>query len=213
MSNRSKNDLVYFAMSELGIRMLTAAYQILLYLHENGDATSGEILAHCHLTPATFQKYLADLVARKLVRWERDRQDGRRHRYQLDEQARHILNEELRFAIRWEIQSTDPDRSLETFITRMRKRLNIRVFSNESQILLMLYDRGKLTTGQLRSYLSASPGVFYVTLRRLVDLKHIRDLPAPGDGRQKLHELTERSRALMEQIHMELRQWAARLPI
>jgi DNA-binding MarR family transcriptional regulator len=200
-------------MSELGIRVLTAAYQILLYLHENGEATSGEILAHCQLTPATFQKYLADLVARNLVRWEKDKNDGRRHRYHLDKKTRDILNEELRFPLRWEIQSTDPERALETFITRMRKRLNIRIFSNESQILLMLYDRGKLTTGQLRSYLSASPGVFYVTMRRLVDLKHIRDLPAPGDGRQKLHELTARSSALLEQVHLELRQWAARLPI
>jgi DNA-binding MarR family transcriptional regulator len=93
----------------------------------------------------------------------------------------------------------------------MWKRLGIRIFSNEFIVLLSLYDKGSMTTGQLLACSPASPGVFYVALRRLSDLKHIREVPATGDGRQKLHELSERSQRLMEQIHFELSEWAKRL--
>lgn len=199
-------------MSKFGIRVLTPPYQILIELHEHGWSTSGDLLANCQLTPATFQKYLADLLARGLVWWEKDPGDGRRRRYSLTEGTRAVLNEELKFAVRWQIHSTEPERSFEHFLCRMRARLGIRLLSNEFNVLVMLYDKGQLTTGQLLSFNGASAGVFYITLRRLTDLKHIRELSVPGDGRQKLHQLTERSQVLMEQLHREMSEWAARLP-
>ena len=214
MTGRSKKDLAHFAMAELGIRVLTPAYHILLDLNERGSSTSGDLLANCQLTPATFQKYLADLVARDMIWWKKDPSDTRRHRYHLADGTRQVLNEELQFPARWQPNAT-ADRSeqaLETFIVRMRERLKIRIFSNEFQILLMLYDKGLLTTGQLLALIDASPGVFYIALRRLTDLRHIRELPDPADGRQKLNHLTDQARDILDQIHLELREWSLRLP-
>lgn len=199
-------------MSNFGIRVLTPAYQILIELHEHGWSTSGDLLANCQLTPATFQKYLADLLARGLIWWEKDPADGRRRRYSLTEGTRAVLNEELKFYARWQARSTETERSFEHFLSRMRTSPGIRLLTNEFKVLVMLYDRGELTTGQLLAYNGASAGVFYITLRRLSDLKLIRELSVPGDGRQKLHQLTERSQVLMEQLHREMSEWAARLP-
>jgi DNA-binding MarR family transcriptional regulator len=211
MSDTTKADLVHFAMSRFGIRVLTPPYQILVQLYENGECCSGDLLAISRLTSATFQKYLADLLERQLINWKRDPNDGRRHHYQLTPNARTILDEELTFPARWRVRSNNPENSLFDHLDRMWKRLGIRTFSSEFIVLLSLYDKGRMTTGQLLSFNHASPGVFYVTLRRLSDLKHIREVPTTSDGRQKLHELSERSKRLMEQIHFELSEWAKRL--
>ncbi|KPL66971.1 hypothetical protein SZ64_02000 [Erythrobacter sp. SG61-1L] len=198
----------------LGIRVLSCEYQILLELFENSSATSGELSSRCHVALATFQKSLGNLAARQLIGWERDDADGRRRTWRLSTDTHDILTQELRFPVMWEPcgRRADAEKGIFGSVTRLQDLLRTKVFSGEFQILLWLYDEECLTTGELLARSDTSPGAFYMALKRLADLRLIDDLPDHADRRRKLHRLTGKTRAALDEFYIGLREWANNLP-
>jgi DNA-binding MarR family transcriptional regulator len=99
------------------------------------------------------------------------------------------------------------ERGFGTFSRRLESRLGIRQFSSEYQILINLYDRCELSTGDLLATSSVSATKFYLSLRKL----HAQGLLLTGlddrDKRKVRYRLTDKARSNMDEIHRRVLVW------
>ncbi|MCP5379015.1 MAG: MarR family transcriptional regulator [Novosphingobium sp.] len=215
LKGRSKKELGEAVAQKLGIRVLSCDYAIMLELHERSAATSGELLLGCPGSPATFQAHLKGLAQRGLVEWNVDEADGRRRVYRLSDQARELFNQGLRFPTQWDpsMRHSLHKLKLGTCMVRLERSLQIRALSFEYMIVLALYEYGPMTTGDLIGRSFASPGALHLSLRRLLDRGLVHVIDDPSDRRRKVNCLADWACDFLDEIHVELREWAASLPI
>ena len=215
MKGRSKKELGEAVAQRLGIRVLSCDYTIMLELYERGAATSGEMLHGCPAFPATFQAHLRGLTQRGLVEWQIDGKDSRRRVYRLSEQTRELCNIGLRFPTYWDpsMRHSLHKLKLGTCMNRLERSLQIKALSFEYMIVLALYEYGPMTTGELNGRSFASPGALHLAMRRLLDLGLVYAVDDERDRRRKVNCLADWVCEYLDGIHIELREWAASLPI
>ncbi len=96
---------------------------------------------------------------------------------------------------------------------QLERNLQIRALSFEYMIVLALYEYGPMTTGDLIGRSFASPGALHLSLRRLLDRGLVHVIDDPSDRRRKVNCLADWTCEFLDEIHVELREWAASLPI
>ena len=215
LKGRSKKELGEAVGQRLGIRVMSCDYAIMLELHERVSAASGELLLSCPASPATFQAHLRGLTQRGLVEWQFDAADGRRRIYRLSDRVRELFNQGLRFPTHWEPSQRRSLNRLRigTCMKQLERNLQIRALSFEYMIVLALYEYGPMTTGDLIDRSFASPGALHLSLRRLLDRELVYVIDDESDRRRKVNCLADWACEFLDEIHVELREWAASLPI
>ena len=94
-------------------------------------------------------------------------------------------------------------------VRAVEKQLKLRIFSYEYEILVVLFDYGPTTAGDLLSQSSASSTAFYAALKYLLDQGLIIGQTESSDRRRMRYSLTAVSQRALEDVYAQLRQWCA----
>lgn len=205
------SEIIKWFENEVDVRVHSDKYNILMTLYIIGSAPPRELIAHSRASPASFYEKIKALEADRKIWSQTDTKDRRVKLYQLTDNARHIMDEEFAFLPKWFSAKlydlTLEERGFGTFSRRLESRLGNRQFSSEYQILINLYDRCELSTGDLLATSSVSATKFYLSLRKL----HAQGLLLTGlddrDKRKVRYRLTDKARSNMDEIHRRVLVW------
>ena len=92
-------------------------------------------------------------------------------------------------------------------IRTVEKQLKLRIFSYEYEILVVLYDCGPTTAGDLLSQSSASSTAFYAALKYLLEQDMIEGHPETEDRRRMRYRLTAACEGAFRQIYEAVLRW------
>ena len=96
-------------------------------------------------------------------------------------------------------------------IRAVEKQLKLRIFSYEYEILVVLYDCGPTTAGDLLAQSSASSTAFYAALKFLIEQGMIEGHTETQDRRRMRYRLTQKTEDAFRQIYQSLLLWTDRM--
>lgn len=198
--------------AQVGRRIITVEYEIVLYLFERVEATSSELAAFSSTSDGTLFTALKRLEAANVICSSPSNVDGRVRINRLSDWARRILEYEyLTFYRHREPEGTsDRDRlaRLSDTLERMRLELKFRFFTAEYQILLCLYFiRGAAPSGHVKGICDTSPTKFFSALKFLTTKKFVCATVDPSDRRIHLYGLSDHARQMMGDVQGRVANW------
>lgn len=98
--------------------------------------------------------------------------------------------------------------SLLTIIRALEKQLKLRIFSYEYEIMVVLFDNGPTTAGDLLSQSSASSTAFYAGLKYLLVNNLIEGTTEANDRRRVRYSLTDLSHEAFHAINKQIYHWS-----
>lgn len=206
-----KSELARKIAQKFGIRVLSFDYEILLDLYELRFATAGELRVLSRAADTTFFTILKSLEAAGSIQSKPDSNDGRRKLYRLSDRIRTNLDDEYSTLPGWIDRKLDGgssgDDGLAEFFRRTREKLKVRFFSPEFQILLLLFEHGHCTAGELKAGCDASSTSFYTALKILTRLELVVPEQTRSDQRIKRYRMTEATIDALVALHLNLRDW------
>lgn len=210
----SKGALARQIAEKLDLRPLSYDYEILLDLYESRSATAGELRPLSRASDTTFYSLLKSLEARGLIESDADADDRRRRRYRVTDTTRVKLDQQYAGLPAWIDRklSDQPggDHGLRDFFRLCREQLRIRFFTPEFQILLVLFEYGSRTAGQLADLCDVSATSFYRALKMLSGKQLIVPDAQQADQRIKRYRLAQDTYEELALLHAQLREWVLR---
>lgn len=212
MSIQEKSRLAKAIAGELGIQILSFEYEILLNLFERESCSAGKLLSLSSASSTSFFERLQMLLDGGLIASEDDETDRRKVVYSLLPHTREIMRSEFaKVGTVVHLATRDPsaDHTIQDFIQNTIRLLNIRFFTCEFHILLVLYEHGSATSGAICNATGRSTTTCYSAMRKLQRRGLLHTATAQRDRRQKIYSLPESVRREMDRTHLGMAEWIA----
>jgi len=199
------------AEARSGIKMLTPEYEVTAMLFDVGLVTPLELQQQFSGSGANFFKILKSLVAKDVIVSEPNPLDGRSKLYRLSDRVMSIMAEQWS---RYDeagrdnlYASSDPSEAIHQYTRIVTRRLKVKQFTCEFQILLYLSASPGLTNVKFNHLVDVSEAKFNLSLAALKKSGHVIFEKDRSDKRSKLYYLSERERKQFDETDKRIFDW------
>lgn len=197
------------AMGEaIGMEIFSLEYTVLTLLHEVKCASHKEILFSTLCSPATLQRKLSFLTARRLIESAVDLDDKRRRIFTLTDKTRAVLDDELSFFVDWDPERSECVIGIFDLVKILEGKLKIQIFENEYKISTLIYHNDGLSTVDLFELSGLSQGSFYMALKNMRESGRVVTQRDEFDKRIVRHFMPDNIRNIIDLAHRDLSQWS-----
>ena len=157
--------------TNLGVKIRSPEFEILLTLHDHGDLSAGELQLKSGVSSTAFYARLKLLVAGGHVRLGKDKADRRVSVYALSAETRRILDEAMHAFGGWAGCKTGTPGpyapSFDWHLARISNRLELNLLSPEFRVIMNIYDGEPIGTSELFYKSRLANSRFYAALTLL----------------------------------------------
>lgn len=198
------------ASTELGVRVLTPEYEIVLALMDTPHLTADELFDCSSLSRAGFFNTIDRLKNWGILMAQPGVSDRRQRIYKLPDELRvSIISRFKEYRLRYIdlTQGVAKETDLISKKLTIKRRRGLNYFSTDFKILFYLYLRPSISNRLLRSLIDVSYSNFHVALRMLVSNCLVTVITDPADKRVRLYSISAGVSSVMSDLHSKVFWW------
>jgi hypothetical protein len=198
------------ASTELGVRVLTPEYEMVLELVDTPHVTAEQLFDCSSLSRAGFFNTIDRLKIWGILIVRPGVNDRRNRIYQLPREIKKsIMYRFMEYRVSYTnyLNGTVKDDDFISKSLTVRRRRGLNYFSTEFKILFYLYLSPNLSNRLLRSLIDVSSTNFHVALRTLVSNCLVTVTTDPSDKRIRLYNIGDFVSFAMSDLHTRVFRW------
>jgi DNA-binding MarR family transcriptional regulator len=193
---------------ELGVRILSPEFEILLSLYDHGDFSAGELQLRSTASSTAFYLRLKLLARAGAIRLDKGTADRRVSRYTLAPETRRILDEAFGALDDWagaRAAAPEGGKSFDWLLARVSNLLDLTLLSPEFSVIMNIYDCEPIMTSELFYRTRLANSKFYAVLTLLAARRTIAVRIDRSDRRRRLYCLPRGVRKQLDQLLRDFR--------
>ncbi|MEZ6001259.1 MarR family transcriptional regulator [Hyphomonas sp.] len=195
---------------ELGVSVFTTEYDILILLHEAGEASFTDLYFHLQTSGSTIGRKLGRLRDKGLIKSRLNETDLRRRKFVLPDNVRKFLDTELAYFSSWEIPEAEPRDKALSLVKNLKRDLGVEVLAQKYKLIIGCYSQNGPSASALLEFAAISQGSFFTRLKELQENGPIHSVKETDDQRKSRIYLSEHVAGAVAYAHAEMYKWASR---